>query len=650
MKSFAFCFALIANVVQLSAQPWTATHGRDTTSFFPVGFYTFYICRGVPPFSYDPETGYPPTGDGMARWLNRDSANIAGINANYFVDWIPHKYWHLVDPKPPIKHDSAPFEDDIFRGFANRMGFYCDYKHNNDWIETDDIQGSVQRLVQHCPMNDEIGNAAWIEWYGKVDAELGRINRDVLPQSPYKTFYAAHEVDIYPDLQGASAEQGHRRRYALQYILHKWDEVSSRPDIKPFVVIGSVMDAGHSKIIDIANTCRNLRMIAWHNGALDPYIRTTYSDRKTAFARLTVSMDHFIRTFNWYIDFDRSKENLPLEFWFVGQSHKCYYVGNSDSALVYAARYPTYEELKLQAYLALSRGFKGIVWYTYGSVNANRRINDSPFGVVDSLRRPINEDLDIGMLPPHPCPEQVRPFDNVSRVNAELLSVGTIYKSLDFDTTFTQSTIPVNNSYGLHAVTAEGEHNDEALDISFFTGETNVNGGQGRYVMLVNKIINSTEIECGIDSARKVCMQFRLRGEVTLREQRSGRLLSGSYNCDSRCWLFTDSLMPGEGKLYEMHEVALDEGTVFCGEYLLQNYPNPSTYQTTIEYSIPYEMPVSLTVYNILGEIVDILVDEVQSAGVHRADCNAGALESGIYFYKLITPAGAKQRSMLIVR
>ena len=70
---------------------------------------------------------------------------------------------------------------------------------------------------------------------------------------------------------------------------------------------------------------------------------------------------------------------------------------------------------------------------------------------------------------------------------------------------------------------------------------------------------------------------------------------------------------------------------------LSQNYPNPFNPSTTISYKIAKQGLVNLTVYNILGKEVAMLVNEVQSPGKYDVEFNAKNLSSGIYFYKLST-------------
>jgi endo-1,4-beta-xylanase len=66
-----------------------------------------------------------------------------------------------------------------------------------------------------------------------------------------------------------------------------------------------------------------------------------------------------------------------------------------------------------------------------------------------------------------------------------------------------------------------------------------------------------------------------------------------------------------------------------------QNYPNPFNPTTKINYSIVQTSEVKLTVYDILGREVRILVNNVQSPGLYTVTFNANDLASGVYFYRL---------------
>ncbi len=68
---------------------------------------------------------------------------------------------------------------------------------------------------------------------------------------------------------------------------------------------------------------------------------------------------------------------------------------------------------------------------------------------------------------------------------------------------------------------------------------------------------------------------------------------------------------------------------------LFPNYPNPFNASTTIRYAVPSAGHVRLRVYNVLGQEVATLVDEIRQAGTHSVLFDGFLLASGIYFSKL---------------
>ena len=88
---------------------------------------------------------------------------------------------------------------------------------------------------------------------------------------------------------------------------------------------------------------------------------------------------------------------------------------------------------------------------------------------------------------------------------------------------------------------------------------------------------------------------------------------------------------------------------------LYDNFPNPFNPETNIQYRIPKEASVSLTVYNILGEKIITLIDEIKPAGIHTVrwdgkNYNANPVQSGIYIYKLNYLDRTETRKMLIIK
>ena len=68
-----------------------------------------------------------------------------------------------------------------------------------------------------------------------------------------------------------------------------------------------------------------------------------------------------------------------------------------------------------------------------------------------------------------------------------------------------------------------------------------------------------------------------------------------------------------------------------------QNYPNPFTENTNISYYLPRAVELTISVFDIEGREVDVLVSGEHVAGSHLLQYNAEHLPHGIYYYRLQT-------------
>lgn len=68
---------------------------------------------------------------------------------------------------------------------------------------------------------------------------------------------------------------------------------------------------------------------------------------------------------------------------------------------------------------------------------------------------------------------------------------------------------------------------------------------------------------------------------------------------------------------------------------LSESYPNPFNPTTTIEYQVPKTSNVKISVFNLVGEEIAILVDEEKNQGNYKVEFNGSSLSSGVYFYKM---------------
>ena len=83
---------------------------------------------------------------------------------------------------------------------------------------------------------------------------------------------------------------------------------------------------------------------------------------------------------------------------------------------------------------------------------------------------------------------------------------------------------------------------------------------------------------------------------------------------------------------------------------LLQNFPNPFNPSTSIKYQLPKGEFVSLKVYDILGNEVASLVNELQNSGTYNVTFEAGKLSSGVYFYQLRAGEFVSSRKLILMK
>jgi len=109
------------------------------------------------------------------------------------------------------------------------------------------------------------------------------------------------------------------------------------------------------------------------------------------------------------------------------------------------------------------------------------------------------------------------------------------------------------------------------------------------------------------------------------------------------------------GRFGYVDDVSADVTGILQEFSLDQNYPNPFNPSTTIRYTLGKSAKVKLVIYNVLGAQVRVLVDDVEQGGQQivvwdARDDQHQAVESGIYFYRLVTEDQILKKKMLLVR
>ncbi len=83
---------------------------------------------------------------------------------------------------------------------------------------------------------------------------------------------------------------------------------------------------------------------------------------------------------------------------------------------------------------------------------------------------------------------------------------------------------------------------------------------------------------------------------------------------------------------------------------LSQNFPNPFNPTTTVEYSVASKEHVAIEVFNTLGQVVSMVVNDVRVPGVYRAEWNASHVSSGLYFYRMRAGRFVDTKKMVVIK
>lgn len=97
-------------------------------------------------------------------------------------------------------------------------------------------------------------------------------------------------------------------------------------------------------------------------------------------------------------------------------------------------------------------------------------------------------------------------------------------------------------------------------------------------------------------------------------------------------------------------DVGIDETNLPTSYSLYQNYPNPFNPSTSIKFALPKDSKVRLSVYNILGQEMAVLVNGLMPAGYHSVKFDATNLTSGMYIYKIQAENFSEIKKMLLMK
>jgi len=105
--------------------------------------------------------------------------------------------------------------------------------------------------------------------------------------------------------------------------------------------------------------------------------------------------------------------------------------------------------------------------------------------------------------------------------------------------------------------------------------------------------------------------------------------------------------------IYRGPATSVEDDLIVENFELYQNYPNPFNPSTVIRFELTEQETVLLRVFNLLGEVVDLLVNEELGSGIHEVvfnSSNYNNLSSGIYYYQLITETHSQTKGMILLK
>jgi len=130
---------------------------------------------------------------------------------------------------------------------------------------------------------------------------------------------------------------------------------------------------------------------------------------------------------------------------------------------------------------------------------------------------------------------------------------------------------------------------------------------------------------------------------------------------ESKSYAFIDSELEAGSYAYRLKQIDYDGTSTYSEEVnvdlallleysLEQNYPNPFNPTTTIKYAIAEDGFVKLAVYNMLGEEVATIANNVQKAGRYEVNFNAAGLSSGVYVYRIEAANFTSSKKLVLMK
>jgi len=215
-------------------------------------------------------------------------------------------------------------------------------------------------------------------------------------------------------------------------------------------------------------------------------------------------------------------------------------------------------------------------------------------------------------------------------------------------------------AYGLSSrcawILANGMHADfttilkysGTYDVQFIVPTTQNAHNHADYIILVGGIpIDTVVVDQNLGSGEFVSIgEFNLPASVPVAlriQDNGGNTQTSPYGIVLRA----DAVK----FVHEKQSVGVSNELNIPAEFkLMQNYPNPFNPTTTIRYDIPKVSQVTLTIYNMNGQVVEKLVNQKQEPGFYSVNWDAQNVSTGVYFYRIQAGDFQQVKKMLLIK
>lgn len=239
-----------------------------------------------------------------------------------------------------------------------------------------------------------------------------------------------------------------------------------------------------------------------------------------------------------------------------------------------------------------------------------------------------------------------------------------LYKSVDGGASWamqdgtvdaTNNTITVVGIDGFSRWTAANIDAPLPVQLASFSATANAEGG------VVLRWVTASELNnYGFEVQRSA---EKTTGYQTI----SGLLPGHGTSIEQHSYTFTDGVAGSTSWFYRLKQMDLSGGVRYYDPIaagpltsvretapahfaLLQNYPNPFNPTTVVSFQLPAACSVRLTVYDMLGREVGVLVNERMEPGIHSVSFDANGLAGGMYFYRLTAGENSSVKRMTVLK